>query len=156
MVVVGFGDSFVSGGWVWDLLSQNSNVKTTTNNTSTIGWKTYENKDYGFSFKFPEDLEIEKNGLNINAGQIVSISHYPVIAGFGVSVKKESRSFNEVFRNKDPKKRKIEGIIYYYTETLGDEGITSRIYFSWKTNSFLMTVSGIDRDQILSTFKFTK
>jgi len=44
-----------------------------TNQKLTAGWKTYENKDYGFSFMYPEDYEIKTDNL-LNDGLRIIIS----------------------------------------------------------------------------------
>jgi len=41
--------------------------------TSTSDWKTYENKDYGFSFEYPSDWEVNNININIKTNELLFI-----------------------------------------------------------------------------------
>ena len=47
----------------------NTNIATTTAEIDTSGWKTYRNEEYGFEFKYPEEIGDVKFILNFISGE---------------------------------------------------------------------------------------
>lgn len=47
-------------------LNQNTNNATTTTEIDTSDWKTYQNEQYGFEFKYPPTLSIKESDIYIN------------------------------------------------------------------------------------------
>lgn len=58
------------------LMGQGKKVETSTTTDKTAGWQTYENKTYGFSFKYPKDWIAEDEDISKLAENIVVQSGY--------------------------------------------------------------------------------
>jgi uncharacterized protein YkwD len=142
---------------------------TTTSATSTADWKTYENKDYDFSFKLPSNITIKETIINIEPKNIkldlidqnVSITVYESNLSLA-DIKKISEQHGSVivensssnFQIKDAQAVKYE---------LGGISVGEEIDITNNKNAVLATVyanpgntmSRETFEKILSTFQFT-
>jgi len=139
--------------------------------SSTEGWKTYENKDYGFSFKYPE-------------GWILTDNYEGIVQLYNTSGQREGTElsesetkivvyqYNDVLENAINKNTNNVTIIsrgafnvagkngekIIAKPELGSE--TTFVFFpnvdDSKTFEFVNMEDNNQLDQILSTFKFTK
>lgn len=173
---------FIAGSMLWTGMDsyENDGVALTTivNNSpkptkiSIKDWKTYENKDLGFSFKYPSDWEIREDGANKEMTILDSTHKTIQQAGgeLGLSISFDNvaySSFDDMVgkyeKNDDTKaidKALNDTISAKFLKTI--EGRSVYLFQSPDKKHFLSlfdnpdnSVNISDFNQILSTFQFT-
>jgi len=158
---VGYGAYFVGK-------SQNPNIETpvtVTPSTPTANWKTYENKEYGFSFKYPKDYIVvsypgtfSENELQLVwdpqcsgtkfYGLTINMNHFiPGTMNEPLPLSGTKSGPTYTFYNDDH--------LIYITESTScrkNQVVSDNIQTKNQTSS----IDTEELDQIVSTFKFTK
>lgn len=166
--------------------TQTSPVNTQTNNlpsqTDTSNWKTYTHSEYGFSFKYPSTLFVNRDDSNSGVGSALYITQE---AGVPAPICGTSKDYLKVLALKDIAANGIQSSDQYikviedaykkasgektFNVTTGDQTIvrfdtvtSGQHDFIFKGKAFLdisyhKCAGGfIPFDDIVSTFKFTK
>ncbi len=112
---------------------------------STANWKTYSNSEFGYSLKYPSNLQIKELPSGIQL-----LDQKVIVSGIGVI-----KNVNSNYDNLESSKMFGENI-WSYSNYNSEGGITS-YYLVSKNYVFIFENIGLTNvDQILSTFKFTK
>jgi len=126
---------------------------------STTNWKTYENKQYGFSFKYPENLKLSSDP---HAPDNYTIKNSTTFIAFNIQSTCLNtqcltiQSLNEIANNM----LSLDVLSFFKIGNSKGIKITNGFMIEIpNSNNFLLLNSGQNTpivDQILSTFKFTK
>jgi len=175
---------FVSAGIIWALglfaLCIQSNLKarhlSMVSTVDTTDWKSYQNDEYRFEFKYPESLEfvnygsIEDRllGISLNLkGHETPFMNFEVLNKTSASIivdaerrLTDSKIFNKVV-HKSYSLDGINGKIIGNSNQIGFEEKVYREIIISLSNEKSLLITSVDFeqsfiDQILSTFKFTQ
>ncbi len=136
---------------------------------STADWKTYTNTDYGFSVKYPADLNIKETSKNSRSVSLAIIDKNVSIIAFKTKMsladlKKESESRGNVIIDPIDTPLNIDGADAVKYElggmssgeeidvTNGTYAVSAEVYANPGSNTMLASTL----EQIISTIQFTK
>ena len=151
-------------------LVTNANTNTVTNTTAntnidTSGWKTYENEEWGYSFQYPTDAQVQDYSKYNRGVYTLDLKDDKIVPQPGGAIPISVQVFNNSVQEvKDAIENKDEGIIKWSEITVSNKNgeyakadhdtAASEYYYIFSHMNATVLIKTTDPTYIFPTFQF--